>query len=65
MWNLSGQCVFDPELWYFFHVPLHQTLSNDEQVVVIHARTVLTLAEKVANMSPCQPSPMAHAVPAC
>ncbi|XP_067101453.1 janus kinase and microtubule-interacting protein 3 isoform X11 [Osmerus mordax] len=38
-------------------------LTNDEQVVVIHARTVLTLAEKVArgNMSPCQPSPLAHA----
>lgn len=27
-----------------------QNLSNEEQVVVIHARTVLTLAEKVSDL---------------
>lgn len=32
----------------FLHVLL-QNLSNEEQVVVIHARTVLTLAEKVTD----------------
>lgn len=33
---------------FFLHVLL-QNLSNEEQVVVIHARTVLTLAEKVTD----------------
>lgn len=29
---------------------VYKNLSNEEQVVVIHARTVLTLAEKVTTL---------------
>lgn len=52
--RLDPSQVFSPPCALAVHrlvvVVALQNLSNEEQVVVIHARTVLTLAEKVRDL---------------